>query len=264
MSNTLPMPHIEILPTLDDFAIAASRAIVAAITNALHDREKCLIALSGGRTPRGVYRHVANLLVAQSVDLREVQVLFVDERMVHPDDPESNFRMVQQEFIARVALPPSHIHRIRGELNPETAAAEYEREVDTLLSNFNGRCDLIVLGVGEDGHTASLFPDTHVLHEYQRNVRAVYVPRLESWRVTLTLPVINRSRAVMFLATGEEKAVIVGTILRTTSAHEDIPATLVHLDSGTITWMLDAKAASNIPTHVSPPGRAANDTFPTE
>jgi 6-phosphogluconolactonase len=244
VSGTVPTPRVDISPTVDDFEIAAAGAVVAAIKAAIHERGGCLIALSGGRTPRGVYRRLGDLLVTQSVDLSRVYLIFVDERMVPPDDSSSNYGMVQRELISRVPIPPLHVHRIRGEVKADAAACDYERELETVFPHFAGRCDLILLGVGDDGHTASLFPGTKVLRELQHTVQAVFVPRLGSWRVTLTLPVINRARAVLFLVTGEQKAAIVGKILASTQSREDLPATLVRPVSGTLTWMLDAEAAS--------------------
>ena len=247
VNGTAPSPRVDILPTVDDFEIAAARAALVSITAAINERGGCLIALSGGRTPCGVYRRLGDLLVAQSVDMSRVYLIFVDERMVPPDDPDSNYGMVQREFISRVPIPPLHVYRIRGEAKADDAARNYERELQTVFPLFAGRCDLISLGVGEDGHTASLFPGTEVLRETQHEVRAVFVPRLGSWRVTLTLPVINRARSVFFLASGEQKAAIVGKILASTQSNENLPATLVRPDSGTLTWMLDAEAASRLP-----------------
>jgi 6-phosphogluconolactonase len=233
---------------MDDFEIAAAWAVAAVITAAICERGGCLIALSGGRTPRGVYRRLGELLVSQSVDLSRVHLIFVDERMVPPDDSNSNYGMVQREFISRVPDRLLHVHRIKGEVGAEGAARDFEQELGTTLPLFAGRCDLILLGIGEDGHTASLFPGTEVLREVERTVRAVFVPRLQSWRVTLTLPVINRARAVLFLVTGAHKAAIVARILASAQPREDFPATLVRPDSGTLTWMLDAEAASQLPS----------------
>jgi len=248
MNETAPMPRIDIVKTVDDFEIAAAQAVLAAITEALHERGKCLIALSGGSTPRSVYRHLGNLLLTQAVDLQRLFIIFVDERMVPPDDSASNYGMVKRELLSQVAVPPLHVQRIRGEATPDAAALEYEQEIEKTLSPFSGRCDVILLGVGEDGHTASLFPGTEVLREHEHKVQAVFVPQLNSWRVTLTLPVINRSRAVLFLVTGERKATIVGKILTCTHSNEDIPATMVRPDMGTIRWMLDMNAASQVPS----------------
>jgi 6-phosphogluconolactonase len=247
VSGTVQTPHVDISPTVDDFEIAAARAILEVITAAVHERGRCLIGLSGGRTPRGVYGRLADLLVTQSVDMRRAYLIFVDERMVPPEDPDSNYGMVQREFISHIPIPPLHVCRIRGEVKATTAAQDYELKLQEVFLPFAGRCDLILLGVGEDGHTASLFPGSPVLREQQNKARAVFVPRLRNWRVTLTLPVINRARAVFFLVTGGQKAAIVGRILASTQSSEELPATLVRPDPGTLTWMLDADAASQVP-----------------
>ncbi len=240
----MPTPRINISPTTGDFEIAAAGAIITKITAAIRERGKCLIALSGGNTPRGVYRCLADLLITQAVDLSRIHFIFSDERMVPPDDPNSNYGMVQHELISRMPILPLHVHRIRGEAKAEVAACEYERELQTLLPLFTGVCDLILLGVGEDGHTASLFPGTEILRERHKFVREVFVPHLASWRVTLTLPVINRARAVLFLVAGMKKAAIVKEILVSAKSREDLPATMVQPHPGALTWMLDADAAS--------------------
>jgi 6-phosphogluconolactonase len=247
VSGTVKTPRINISPAVDDFEIAAARAALEVITAAVRERGKCLIALSGGRTPRGIYRRLADLLVTQSVDLSRTYLIFVDERMVSPDDPDSNYGMIQREFISRILIPALQVYRIRGETKADSAARDYERELQTVFPLFAGRCDLILLGIGEDGHTASLFPGTEVLRETQHKVRAVFVPRLGNWRVTLTLPVINCARTVFFLVAGEQKAAIVGKIFASAQSREDLPATLVCPDSGTLTWLLDAEAASQLP-----------------
>ena len=161
----MPSPRIHISSTVEGFEIAAGRAIAAAITAAVRERRGCMIALSGGLTPRGVYRRLGDMLTSQSTDLGRTHLVFTDERMVSPDDPSSNYGMIQRELISRVHIPPLNVHRIKGELEVETAAREYERELQGVLPLFAGRCDIIVLGVGEDGHTASLFPGTDILQE---------------------------------------------------------------------------------------------------
>jgi 6-phosphogluconolactonase len=239
--------NVDISPTVDDFEIAAARAAFEVITAAVCERGRCLIGLSGGHTPRGVYRRLADLLMAQSVDMSGACFIFVDERMVPPDDPDSNYGMVRRELISHIPIPPLHVCRIRGEAKAGIAARDYERELQEVFLPFAGRCDLILLGVGEDGHTASLFPGSPVLREIQNKASAVYVPHLGAWRVTLTLPVINCARAVFFLVTGGQKAAIVGRILASTKSSEALPATLVRPDPGTLRWMLDAEAASQLP-----------------
>jgi 6-phosphogluconolactonase len=246
MSDILPIPRIDISPTIKDFEIATAQVIVAVINESLQERGQCLIALSGGHTPRSVYRCLGDLLLTQKVNLRRVFIIFVDERMVPPDDPESNYGMVQKELLSRVELLPSQVYRIKGEVNPDVSALEYKKKMNEVLARFAGRCDLTILGIGEDGHTASLFPETQVLRECQSTVRSLFVPHLDSWRVTLTLPVINCSRTVLFLATGKNKADIVGKVIASTRSSENLPATMVRPNSGIIRWMLDVKAASKI------------------
>lgn len=247
LTGPVSSPCVTILPTVDEVEIAAANAVAKVIMTAIADRGRCLAAFSGGRTPCGVYRRLGDLLVTQAVDLSHVHLIFVDERMAPPDDSDSNYGMIQREFISRVVFPPANVHRIRGEVKADAAARDYERELETVLPFFAGRCDFILLGVGVDGHIASLFPVTEVLGELRHPVRAVFAPSLGSWRVTLTLPVINRARAIMMLVTGRRKAAIVGSILASSQARADLPATLIRPDSGMLTWMLDAAAASLIP-----------------
>ncbi|MGA7303863.1 MAG: 6-phosphogluconolactonase [Rhodothermales bacterium] len=249
LSTSAPDPIVDVLPAGNDFDVAAAEAVATVIATAIEDRGQCLIALSGGNTPRGAYRKLGDLLTTRMVDLSRVHLIFVDERMVPPDDPESNYRMVRRELISRVS-PQIHVYRIRGEIEALEAARDYETELEPVMKGFEGRCDLIVLGVGEDGHTASLFPGTDVVRERRSKVRAVFVPRLASWRVTLTLPVITSARTVLFLVSGQRKAAIIGNIFAGDVPREDLPASLVHPESGTLTWMLDAEAASELPSEV--------------
>ena len=248
VNGVVPHPCVTIFPTAGDVEIAAANAVAIVIKAALTERGRCLVAFSGGRTPGGVYRRLGDLLVSQAVDLSRIQLIFVDERMAPPDDSGSNYGMIQREFIASAALPPANVHRIRGELKADAAALDYERELAIVLPLFAGRCDLMLLGVGEDGHIASLFPAAEALFERRHAAQPVFVPHLGSWRVTLTLPVINQAREIIMLVTGRHKSAIVGSILASSQARADLPATLVRPDSGTLTWMLDAAAASLIPS----------------
>ncbi len=243
----MPGTSINVSPTEAEFEIEAAHTALTSIVWAFHERGRCLIAFSGGHTPRGVYRRMADMLANQPLDLSQLYLIFVDERMVPPEDSDSNYGMIRREFITRIPMSPFHVFRIKGELDAEKAAYEYELDLQTLLPLFDGRCDLLLLGVGEDGHTASLFPGSEVLQERQHKARAVFVPRLKSWRVTLTLPAINAARSVHFLAAGKQKAEVIGKIFDGAQPREDIPATLVQPDSGTLTWILDAEAASRIP-----------------
>ena len=232
--------NTQVFPTAQDVEVAAADLLIRTITRAIQQRGQCLLALSGGNSPRGLYRRLATLLPAADIDLQQLYFIFADERMVPPTDRNSNFGMVQQQLITPLALRETQVIRIKGELPAQVAAVEYEQQLQQLLPRFGGRCDLILLGVGEDGHTASLFPGTSALHEQQHMVSAVFIPSLRSWRVTLTLPFINRARAVVFIACGARKAAIVNAVLM----QPQFPASQVRPDQGSVTWMMDSAAAS--------------------
>ena len=222
---------------------AAEREVLFILRTAIRERGVCTIALSGGDTPRGLYRRLAAAGPGESPDWSRVHLCFGDERMVHPDDPESNYGMVRDELISRVPVPAGNIHRIRGERPPETAAVEYGAELARTLPVSGGAFDIVLLGLGSDGHTASLFPGTPVLGEREKTASAVFVPLLGVWRVTVTLPVINGAREVMFLVSGAGKRAIVRKVLNCPGPVPEIPATLIE-PSGSARWMLDADAAA--------------------
>jgi len=245
------IPHISIFPSVQAFEIAAANWIAGKMTAAIQERGGCLLALSGGNTPRGVYHRLAELIVSGLMEQSRVHLIFSDERMVPSNDPKSNYGMIQEEFISHIPASSLHVHRIKGEKKPELAAVEYNRELEALLPPFGGRCDLVLLGVGEDGHTASLFPGTDILLEREKLAREVFVPRLDRWRVSLTLPIFNNARAVLFLATGKAKAGIVVQACSNMASRVDLPASLVRPDPGTLTWMLDAEAASKLTSEKS-------------
>src|SRR5271170_6895032 len=192
----------------------AAQYFVDGIRSAAGARGKARIAISGGHTPK----HTFELLADPSEPYREqipwekLELYWVDERCVPPDHPDSNYRMTREAMLDHVPLAPEQVHRMEGELEPEVAAARYESE---LRNSFRlegaeyPRFDLIALGMGPDGHTASLFPHTDAIHEMARLVTANHVPQKDVWRVTLTWPVINHAASVFFLIAGAEKAAIV-------------------------------------------------------
>lgn len=225
---------------------AAEREVLGIARRALRERGACTLALSGGETPRGLYRRLAVLPAGEAPDWSRIHLCFGDERMVPPDDPESNYGMVRQDLICRIPLPAGNVHRIRGERLPEIAAAEYAADLERALSFSGGRFDLVLLGLGDDGHTASLFPGTDVLREREKTVCAVCVPELSSWRVTVTLPVINSARDVLFLVSGLKKTDIVRRVLESPGPAADIPATLVDPADSPPHWMLDSEAGASV------------------
>ena len=210
------------------------------------------IAISGGSTPQAAFE----LLADPSQPWRsrmpwpEMDLYWVDERAVPPDAANSNYRMTREALLDRVPLRAEQIHRIEGELEPEVAAARYESE---LRDNFRlegaemPRFDLVALGLGGDGHTASLFPHTEAIHEIHRLVAANHVPQRDAERITLTWPVINHARSVFFLVAGADKAAILKEVLTGPRDPERLPSQLIWPSSGILTVLLDKAAATLLP-----------------
>lgn len=217
-----------------DFAEKASAAISA--------RGRFAVVLAGGSTPKATYEILARDY-ADEIEWGEVHVFIGDERTVPPDHDDSNFRMAKEALLARV--PVGSVHRMRGELEPDEAAREYEAE---LRDFFGGspRFDLIHLGIGEDGHTASLFPRTKALDIEDRLVVANPVEKLDTVRLTLTAPVINEARSVVFLVAGEGKAEALEEILEGNAGSHDYPAKFIRPGDGGPEWMVDRGAASSL------------------
>ena len=188
-----------------NFVADAAAFILEQARAALAERGEFRIALSGGNTPRPIYTEFGR--IARDLPWERVRFTFGDERCVPPDDKESNFRMARDSLFEPFAIPTKSILRMRGEIEPALAAQEYEDAL-ALLATQHGetvyRHDLMLLGMGDDGHTASLFPGTAALSEQVRRVMANYVPQLDAWRLTMTLPLLNQSRHVLFLVSGDK------------------------------------------------------------
>jgi 6-phosphogluconolactonase len=206
------------------------------------------VALSGGSTPKHLYSLLASPDYKNQISWKNVQLFWGDERCVPPDHPESNFRMVQEALLSKVKIPAANIHRMPGERQAQEAAAEYEKDLQRFFGLESGalpRFDLILLGIGEDGHTASLFPGSDALNETKHLVVAPFVAKLSSYRLTLTLPVLNHAAEVWFLVTGASKADAVERIL---SGSSDLPAAKVQPVDGRLTWFVTRDAAPGLQT----------------
>ncbi|MBN1967221.1 MAG: 6-phosphogluconolactonase, partial [Anaerolineae bacterium] len=203
------MSTVKTYPDAAALADAAARMIVERAAQAIALRERFCIALSGGSTPHATYARLAAPDLAKEVDWQRFHVFWGDERAVPPDNVESNYRMTHEAWLAHVPIPEENVHRIRGEMPPEAAAAEYEGELRSFFASqarlsgpLVARFDLILLGMGGDGHTASLFPGSAVIHEARRWVDAYRVEKLNMWRITVTPVVINAAAQVAFLVSG--------------------------------------------------------------
>lgn len=240
---------IRILSTPQELFSAAAEEVVKSTADAVAARGRFTIALSGGSTPRSLY----NLLATNARTVLPWDKMFFfwgDERHVPPTDPESNYRMTDEAMLSKVPVPPGNVFRIPGE-NPDAAAVadEYEKTLRKFFKLESGampRFDLILLGLGPDGHTASLFPGTAALKEKSRLVVANWVEKLKTHRLSLTLPVLNAGRCVAFLVSGTDKASVLKTVLEEDAPGEQYPAKLVHPSDGNLVWLLDRAAASSL------------------
>ena len=245
-AHTLMQSRVLVFDSQRELETAVAGEFLRIVNAALGSRPLCHVALSGGGTPRGVYRLLGKGPENTEIDWTRVHLYFGDERMVPPTDEESNYRMVYAELISRIPIPAENVHRIRGEMPAPEAAASYAKELSAIFTGKDNTFDLVLLGVGEDGHTASLFPGTDAVNETNEPVTAVYVPSHGAWRTTLTLPIINRSRDVRFIVAGSGKAEIIRRLLSADAPTGDLPASLIRPETGTLRWMLDREAAELI------------------
>jgi 6-phosphogluconolactonase len=229
-------------PNREQMVTATTERVINEIGQAIHDRGLCNMALAGGNTPREIYSMLAESTYQDRVDWDRLHLFWGDERIVPPEHEDSNFRMVKETLLDHVRIPDGNVHRIRGEVAPEQAAHEYAELLHDHFESDSPRFDIILLGIGEDGHTASLFPGTDVVEECKLYTVAVFVPRLDTWRVTLTFPVLNAAREVLFLAAGKSKSDIVQRIISIKQPSKEFPASMVNPENGTLHWMLDSEA----------------------
>ena len=252
MSSKLNITYV-VEPDPAALAWRAAQHLVELSEEAVSARGRVRIAVSGGSTPKATFALLADPAhpFVNSMPWEHIELFFVDERTVPPDHPESNFRMTREALLDKVNLRPEQIHRIQGELEPEVAAAEYEydlRRTFRLEGAEAPRFDIVTLGMGDDGHTASLFPHTDAIHEIGRLVVANQVPQKDTWRVTLTWPVINHAREVFFLIAGQEKAEPLKEVFLGPKDVERLPSQLIWPASGILTLILDRQAAALLPS----------------
>lgn len=219
-----------------NFVRDAADLILRNARSALAERDEFRIALSGGNTPRPVFAELAG--AARDLPWEKIHITFGDERCVPPEDAQSNFRMARDTLFLPAAVPEKSVARMRGEIDPHLAAQEYQDQLELMAAQRGEmvyRHDLILLGLGEDGHTASLFPGTAALEEKVRRVMANFVPKLEAWRLTFTLPLINQARHICFLVTAAKQNEV---IERALAGDPLIPAARVASANGEITWII--------------------------
>lgn len=242
-----------IFPDLAALSNHAAEVFVSLSADAVRERRKFSVALSGGSTPQVLYRLLATPPYASRVDWSNVHVFWGDERCVPPTDEQSNYRMAYEELLSKVRIPSANVHRIHGEEDPAQGAKQYNGELREFFADVRGangwtRFDLMLLGMGDDGHTASLFPNNPILDEHEHAARAVWVEKFGMWRITLTSVAINASRHVRFLVSGAGKANTLKEVLHGPSRPRELPAQIVRPVDGDIHWCVTQDAATALPT----------------
>jgi len=243
--------EILIEPNPEGVAAAAASEFLQQAVAAVRAKSLFAVALSGGSTPRTLYSLLASDAYRDRLPWDNIDFFWGDERHVPPDDPDSNYRMAREAMLSKVPVPAANIHRVKAEEGDAAAvAAQYELGLRTFFQTPDGqfpRFDLVLLGMGPDGHTASLFPGTAALGERQRLVVANRVEKLDTYRITLTLPVLNNAACVMFLVTGEDKAQVLKEVLE--GEPDRYPSQLVKPVNGRLIWVVEQSAASLLQTN---------------
>jgi 6-phosphogluconolactonase len=246
--------QIEYIVEPDGAALARRTAqhFVELAEQAVARKGRARIAISGGSTPKAAFQLLADPAEPwlKRMPWDKIELYWVDERTVGPNQPDSNYRMTREAMLDRVPLKAEQVHRMEGELEPEVAAARYEsllRNQFRLEGAESPRFDLVALGMGDDGHTASIFPHTEAIHTVDRLVMANHVTKMSTWRLTLTWPVINNGRSVFFLIGGANKAELVKEVFTGPSDPERLPSQLIWPAGGILTLILDKDAAALLP-----------------
>ncbi len=225
---------------------AAAELFVQTAVDSIAQRGRFAVALSGGSTPKALYALLATEPWRTRVDWSKTHFFWSDERWVPSTDPQSNYRMANDALLSKIPVPPANIHRIQTDTGePPQSALQYEQEIRKLLGD-RPQFDLDLLGLGTNGHTASLFPHRPTLHVRDRLVVSDFIDEVKMNRVTFTVPLINDARHNLFLVSGEEKASVVKEILRGPNDPDRLPSQFIRQSSGSLTWLMDAAAAANL------------------
>jgi 6-phosphogluconolactonase len=237
----MQLPSTEVFPDTETLSWAASERIADLLVKTIHDKTRATLVLTGGKTPKPIYEMLASPFYSDPIDWKRVHIFWGDERCVPPENPDSNFGMARSALISKIDVPPENVHRMKGELDAEDAADLYEREIidffqDAGIPSF----DLLLLGMGEDGHTASLFPGTQ--WDEKRFVIANHVPQSGAQRVSMTPLILNSAAKIIFLVAGRNKADALACVLENPAC--DYPAARIRASQGSLAWMIDSSAAS--------------------
>lgn len=239
--------NIHIYPDVPALSEAAARLIIGIINKTILQQGRCTIALSGGHTPNSVYAVLATPPFRDEIDWQKVFFFWSDERCVPSNNPQNNFFVAKEILLDKVSVPEENIHCANSEMSPEIAADLYEKTIREHFGEWQPRFDLILLGLGENGHTASLFPGDDQALNSIRIVVDVFVPAQEMHRITMTPYLINNATHVIFLVTGPGKAAVLNSTLSGPENLEQIPAQAIHPSEGNLYWLVDKEAALLLP-----------------
>ncbi|MBX7219721.1 MAG: 6-phosphogluconolactonase [Blastocatellia bacterium] len=239
--------QLDISPDAEALTHRIADLFVEHARQAIAERGRFAVALSGGSTPKVLFEMLASDAYRQQVDWDKVYFFWGDERSVPPDHKDSNFRMAREAMLYPLDIAETNYFRIMTENPADAAAADYREKLSRFFEQAEfPRFDLLYLGMGDDGHTASLFPHTTALHERSLSVVENWVDKFNTWRVTLTVPALNNARNIAFLVSGANKADMLVAVLEGTYQPEVLPSQLIQAHDGTLTWMLDAAAAAKL------------------
>lgn len=245
--RTQPLTNgrLEIYADAAELAREAARRFAALAGTFVANRGRFTVALSGGSTPKAMFSILAAPPFSETLAWRSIHLFWGDERCVPPDHPDNNYRMAREALLDRIPLPPENIHRAPAEdPDPARAAERYSETLRAFFAEDAPRFDLLFLGMGADGHTASLFPRTEALHIDDRIAVANYVEKFRAHRITLTARTINHANNILFLVAGPDKAPALQAVLEGPRDIETYPSQLIDPDAGTLTWMVDEAAAA--------------------
>jgi 6-phosphogluconolactonase len=245
---------LKIYRDLEELSQNAAQILLETAQQAVKARGRFSLALSGGNTPRRLYEVLAEPPYRERMPWSKTHVFWGDERCVPADDQRNNAHMARQVLLDRVPIPDEQIHPVASSLPPLKAAEEYQNTLKNYFTHKPAAFDFVLLGLGENGHTASLFPGTAVLQEKHYWTSEVYVPGLKMWRVTLTAPILNQARKIVFLVSGAGKAGVLDQVINGLHRPQQLPAQLIQPEAGELLWLVDQAAASQIQQDVSRAG----------
>lgn len=236
--------RVEVWRDLAEVSERAAELLIGVARESTAEQKRFTLALSGGSTPKALYGLLATDAKSTRIPWEQTHLFWTDERCVPPDDPQSNYRMAHETLLAHVNIPSEQIHRMRGEDEPQRAAEAYASELEKCFGPGDPRFSLILLGMGDDGHTASLFPNSPVLADTSHTVATSYVEKLSSHRLTLTLRTLNAASTTIFLVSGKAKSKALGAVFDSKVIDDaSLPVRLVRPARGELIWLVDEPAA---------------------